>query len=80
MTPTIVSTLAALSNVGRTPVTVRLTRTLYPPDVASAAAARYGQALALDVDGSLMIRNGVDAWRVLRDFGQEILEAGMRTE
>lgn len=80
MTPTIASILAALSNVGKTPVTIRLTGIVYPVDVMNGAVNRHSRLLALDVSGRLTVHAGVDAWDALRDFGKEALEAAMQTE
>jgi hypothetical protein len=80
MTPTIASTLAALSNVGNGPVTVRLNANVYPNDVTSRAITSRTQQLTLDAGGNLTIHSGVDAWRALREFSQELLQAAMQAE
>jgi hypothetical protein len=53
---------------------------VYPPDVVSRAAIRHADLLAVNAVGSLTIRSDVDAWRALREFGQEVLEAAAQTE
>lgn len=81
MTPTIASTLAALSDVGKASVTVRLNAQVYPLDTALRAAARHGDALSLTDAGVLTIREAGDAsWRALREFTQDLLSAAVHTE
>ena len=80
MTPTIASTLAALSSVGNASVTVRLNQALYPPDVTAGAFSRHGQLLALEANGNLTISCDVDAWRSLREFSQEVLASVIQAE
>jgi hypothetical protein len=80
MTPTIASTLAALSNVGKTTVALRVAGTVYPSEVLRSAITRRNHVLGLDSGGSLIIHSGPDAWGALRDFGHEVLEAAVQAE
>ena len=81
MTPTIASTLAALSNVGKATVTVRLNTQVYSLDGARRAVARQSHALSLDAAGELTVRDaGGDSWRALREFTQDLLATAVQTE
>ena len=80
MTPTITSTLAALSNVGNTSITVRLNRDLFPLEVTCAVATRHPD-LSLTSAGDLTIRaNGDGAWHALREFTQDLLASTRHAE
>lgn len=81
MKPTIASILAALSNVGKAPVTVRLDPQLFPVGLAHEAVARQPHALALNEAGELTVLvTGHDGWQALREFTQDILAAALTIE
>jgi hypothetical protein len=81
MTSTIVSTLAALRNVGKAPVTVRLNPELFPIDALREAVVRHADALSLDDTGHLTVEaNGQRAEEALREFAQDLLRAALQRE
>jgi hypothetical protein len=81
MTPTIASTLSALSDVGSIPVTVRLNPHLFPVAIAQDAAARQAAALSVDSAGDLTVSAASpDAWHALREFTRDLLAHALRAE
>jgi hypothetical protein len=81
MTPTITSTLAALSNVGNTPVTLRLSSEMYSLDAARRAATRHDPVVSVDATGELSLQAvGDDAWRTFREFAQDLLATALKAE
>jgi hypothetical protein len=81
MTPTIISTLEELKNVGKVPITIRLNQGLFPIGSALKAAARHPHELSLHDSGNLTVRpEGHKAWTALRGFTQDVLLDALRRE
>lgn len=76
MEPTTIRTLAALGNVGKTPVTVRVSDRLFSPALISECARHYAHHLSADSHGYLTIAPaGEEARESLRRFTNDLLAA-----
>ena len=81
MTPTITLTLAALSNVGKAPIAIRLDQQLFPVCTARGCATRHSRTLSLNGAGDLLVHGTApDAWDDLRRFTQDLLAASLERE
>lgn len=81
MTLSQAQTLAALSSVGRAPVTIPLSVELFPEHSARECAAPHGEALSVDSEGKLHVDlTGDRAWSALRAFTSDLLAAALERE